>query len=300
MASPAARPNFRRYTAGSCLLEVEVQPSALSQWSVKPIAKELSFQLWLQDADGESVETTAQSAPEQARVDTAVGRKLIAQGDRTDLKSLSQYFQQQTEQVLAIAALNPRTRQTAASSPPTSLQITEPLGYLQLCDITSVLSQHAQATRTLPIALDSALTVEPTAAVAREAPSESSNVIPLDEARRQRAGDTDRRQSSRRRRRTQVWASSAAAALFAVGLTTTLLSRDPSLQESNVASDAVPEALEEDAAFEGSGPQSAESAPEKETIQETTEGSRAADSNSNRITSSTSRPNELGDVRPDA
>lgn len=302
MASPAARPNFRRYNAGSCLLEVEVQPSALSQWSAKPIAKELSFQLWLQDADGESAGTTAQSAPEQERVDTAAGRKLIAQGDRTDLKSLSQYFQQQTEQVLAIAALNPRTRQTAASSPPTSLQITESLGYLQLCDITSVLSQHAQETRTLPIALDSALTVEPTAAVAREGPSESSNVLPLDEARRQRAGDTDHRQSSRRRRRTQVWASSAAAALFAVGLTTTLLSRDPSLQESNVASDTVPEAVEEDAGFEGGNSQSAESAVEHEAPEDSNDekDSNNAIGESDDIARGSSQPTEPIDVRPNA
>ena len=301
MATPAARPNFQLYTAGSCTLEVEVQPSALSQWSARPIVKELSFRLWLHD---EGEESEAEVDRLEGEVDGA--RRLIASGDRTALQVLAQYFQQQTQQVLAIAALS-RTRQATALPSPKSLQIIEPLGYLQLCDITTVIGQYEQTMRTLPVALDAAPSVEIAQESAREAAPNPSNVISFD-VRRQRRVSTDRRPTTRKRR-TGAWASSAAAALFVVGLTTTLISRDPALQESNVVSDTVIEGPQEGFALEGGEAQTTTPAesPESSISQEPTDNldpaiSESADANESTISrdaqADTTRQPEIGSRQP--
>lgn len=202
--------NSEQYTAGSCVLEVQTQPSALSQWSPRPIAGQLTFQLWL------GVESDA--------------RSLIAEGDRTDLQELSQYVQYQTQQVLAIAALN-RSRQAAQPPPqrPQSLQITAPLSYLQLADVTAVLSQYEQSARLLPVELGAELEA---IAPASNPDANVTNVVSLAEARRR----ADR--TPARRKRNSLWMSSAAAALFAVGLTSTLWLRDSSLQQLNTVSES--------------------------------------------------------------
>jgi len=275
MATPAARPNpqspnFQRHTAGSCTLDIETQPSALSQWSAKPIAKALSFQLWLHEGDFESLTTGPESAEPQGT------KRLIAAGDRTDLQSLSQYFQQQTQQVLAIAnmagfanaALSTRASHTATASPPSILQISAPLSYLQLSDINSVISQYEQATRTLPVDLGIAPSVETLPEAARKASPPATNVISLSDARRQRTLGPAQRQTAQRqtvRRMRGAWASSAAVALFAVGLTTTLVSRNPSLQKTNVTLDTVPESLDEDFAAESAAPSAAEPSTSQES-----------------------------------
>ena len=242
-----------------------MQPSALSQWSARPIVKELSFRLWLHD---EGEESEAEVDRLEGEVDGA--RRLIASGDRTALQVLAQYFQQQTQQVLAIAARS-RTRQATALPSPKSLQIIEPLGYLQLCDITTVIGQYEQTMRTLPVALDAAPSVEIAQESAREAAPNPSNVISFD-VRRQRRVSTARRPTTRKRR-TGAWASSAAAALFVVGLTTTLISRDPALQESNVVSDTVIEGPQEGFALEGGEAQTTTPAesPESSISQEPTD-----------------------------
>ncbi|MEL7071564.1 MAG: hypothetical protein AAGN15_23350 [Cyanobacteria bacterium J06581_3] len=202
--------NSEQYTAGSCVLEVQTQPSALSQWSPRPIAGQLTFQLWL------GVGSDA--------------RSLIAEGDRTDLQELFQYVQYQTQQVLAIAALN-RSRQAAQPPPqrPQSLQITALLSYLQLADVTAVLSQCEQSARLLPVELGAEMEA---IAPASNPDANVTNVVSLAEARRR--GD----RIPARRKRNSLWMSSAAAALFAVGLTSTLWLRDSSLQQLNTGSES--------------------------------------------------------------
>ena len=184
MVTPASpESNSERYTAGNCVLEVHSQPSALSQWSTKPIAQQLTFQLWL-GADADEGEV----------------RSLLAEGDRAALQLLSQYFQHQTQQVLAIASLNrsSQTASTASSQPPQNLQITTPLSYLQLADVTAVLSQYEQSARLLPVELGAAA---PERSLAAE-PEATNNVVSLEEARR-RPG----RQPARRKRNS-MWMSS--------------------------------------------------------------------------------------------
>ncbi|MEO1791145.1 MAG: hypothetical protein AAFR25_02840 [Cyanobacteria bacterium J06629_19] len=274
MASPAARPYSQCYTAGSCTLDVEVQPSALSQWSARPIAQTLSFQLWLDD--------------ESAATESKAARQLIAQGDHTDLRSLTHYFQQQTQSVLAIATIsahfNNRNRLAANTSPPQCLQRTAPLSYLQLCDISTVLDQHQQSTKTLPIAL-----------AATASKSEPSNVIPISAAQQQTTQTNPRQanpraRSANRRKRISVWGSSAAAALFAVGLTTTLISRDPSLKETNVASDAIPEAQEESAPLDEENQSDSAVVEPSPSAADTPEDSTATETDRNSPTASEQNP----------
>ncbi len=228
MATPATGPIKQRYTAGSCALEIVAWPSALSQWSEHLIAERLTFRLWL--ADGAS--TTA----EQIRAT----KRIVAKGDRTALQAITQYIQAETRKTLSASTLSaslsgapPSTPfdetpsetssgAEAASACPSEFHYPGSLGYIQLCDLNTVLSQCEQAVLTLPITSDQAL---------------SADVVLLDAVRDRRSLQSTNvlRLPRRPRKRIGLWASSAAAALFAVGLTTALLSRDPTPQDATVA-----------------------------------------------------------------
>ncbi|MEO0768418.1 MAG: hypothetical protein AAFY72_03140, partial [Cyanobacteria bacterium J06649_4] len=90
---PAARPIHQSYTAGSCKLEVVSQPSALSQWTARPVAQQLTFKLWLQN-------TNISSANGLENNDLT----LVAEGDRTTLQTITQYVQTKTRSTLALVA----------------------------------------------------------------------------------------------------------------------------------------------------------------------------------------------------
>ena len=200
MAMPAARSLPKRYTAGGCVLDVEWQLSALSQWYPKPVAQALRFKLWINsDQDGAS----------------AAGSVLVAEGDRAALQEITHYTLQKVQGLLAIAHINSADRSAAlqTSQQPPSLRLTHPLSYLQLCDLSSVLNQCEQATAALPTPLSIELSTP-----------NANNVIPFTTLRRSI------------RRQPIAWASSAAAALLAVGLTTALWPgyQRPSYQTSSL------------------------------------------------------------------
>lgn len=199
MAMPAASSLPKRYTAGGCVLGVEWQISALSQWYPKPVAQALRFKLWMNSDQDEA----------------AAGLVLVAEGDRAALQEISYYTSLKVQGLLAIAHLNSTDRSTELQAPsqPLSLRLTHPLSYLQLCDLSSVLNQCEQATAALP----TTLSVQPTT-------QQANNVIPFTTLRRAM------------RRQPVAWASSAAAALLAVGLTTALWrpGYQPSYQTSSV------------------------------------------------------------------
>lgn len=234
MATPAAHYDRKSYTAGSCRLEVTAKYSALSQWSERPIIQSLSFQLWLADvADGQ--------IPEMAMLADTCQLQLIAEGDRTELQSLVRYIQRKTRRVLAVATFGvPHNLASAKpeppeNSPPQSLQLPQPLTYLQLCDLASVLGQYEHSSQPLPVSL----------AVTPPTAERSDNVVSLPRVRpRSRSATSRPVAAGRRRNRVGLWASSAAAALFAVGLTTNLWSRDERLQQTAVEP-AVPESAVE-------------------------------------------------------
>lgn len=187
MATPATPSTQQRYTAGNCILDVDLQLSALSKWYPQPIAQDLQFELWMSTHENEEP-------------------VLLAQGDRTTLQALSQSISQQVRSTLAIAHLN----QTAP--PPSPIAISQPLSYLQLCDLQSVLYQCEQATRALPVALRSVESSVEESSVEAIAPQpaetiQTNNVISLSAARRRR----------------RLWIGSAAAgALLTVGLSTAI------------------------------------------------------------------------------
>ena len=225
MATPAADPIKKRYTAGCCALEIALRPSALSQWSERLIAERLTFRLWL--ADGAS--TTAE--------EIQATKRLVAEGDRTVLLAITQYIQAKTRQTLAVLAFSASTSSDTSDPPadqpsdfetdhtcPLEFRYPQALGYLQLCDLNTVLGQCEQAVLALPIAPDEQL---------------SENVVLLEPVRDRRSIQSTNvvRLPRSPRRRLGLWASSAAAALFAVGLTTTLLSR-PEPQSATVANNA--------------------------------------------------------------
>jgi hypothetical protein len=241
MATPAARILQKRYNAGSCTLDVELQLSALSQWYPQPIAQALQFKLWM---SSDAVGDRRQPLP---------ASELIAQGDRAALQTLSQAVSQKVRSLLVIAHLNnsdersqPSTPQPSAPQPAQplpGLQLTQPLSYLQLCDISSVLYQCEQATPALPILLSDAVATQDQTQAQTQAQRASQTEIQSETQESPLSavpgGRTDDSNAPRRnnvipfaaiRRRPQLWASSAAAALLAVGLTTTLW---PSIQPSS-------------------------------------------------------------------
>lgn len=254
MATPAARPIQKRYTAGSCTLEVSFKPSALSQWHPKPIATDLAFKLWLQMVQQYAEQTNAQTGVAAASSDgvvlpTDVSPTLVAEGDRTQLQAIAQHLQQQTRQTLATPALAAQSGlpgvlpqslpQNSTARPPQlppGCLIEGPLTYLQLCDLTSVLGQYEQATQTLPVALPAALPAPLSATQSTQLPATSATtgeasrsiqtlITAKNETPSKNKASKDNLvpfPTGRRRPSRKLWASSAAAAIFAVGLTTTL------------------------------------------------------------------------------
>ena len=152
---------------------------------------------------------------------------MVAEGDRAALLEISEYISQQVRRRLTVVhSGSPQTDLALTAkqlSTPTSLQYTEPLGYLALCDLNSVLQQCEQQSAILPVELPtvsaSDIVNKPTVVAVNSPSNASSNVIPISMARR------------RVRRGPAVWASSAAAALLAVGLTTSLWTRTQSGSE---------------------------------------------------------------------
>lgn len=227
MAPLSAQPIAQSYRAGDCRLDVLFTPSALSRWSDRPVVETLTFQLWL-GCDEQKIETEGEI--------TGGEETLIAQGDRTQLQAIAQYFQATTRNVLALSSLTTASRPASSVEPPLGLQLDRSISYLQLSDIATVLTQYEQAIRPLPVALrETVSNVIPLSSV-RSAEESRPSVLP--DAVRERAARNRLATTSRRsRRKTGLWASSAAAALFVVGITTTLISRDPTLQEVGITSD---------------------------------------------------------------
>ncbi|WP_193853627.1 hypothetical protein [cf. Phormidesmis sp. LEGE 11477] len=223
---PAAEPTKQRYIAGGCLLEVEVQPSALSQWSDRLVTNSVTFRLWLSDDAAMSYRDSSHADERQA------SQRLVAEGDRTLLQSIAQYIQTQTRQTLAVAALGGLTRNESLSAEtftyPSGFNYSQPLSYLQLCDLNTVLSQYEQAILTLPSLLAEELT---------EQLSENVILLPTIRDRQTDPSTNVVRLPRRRRNRVDRWASSAAAALAAVGLTTALWYRQSNLQDLTVANE---------------------------------------------------------------
>ncbi|MGB7085923.1 MAG: hypothetical protein WBD47_10240 [Phormidesmis sp.] len=201
----------KRYTAGGCVLDVTYQLSALSQWHPRPVCEQLTFQLWLEEWLEESPQT--ESAP-----------VLVAEGDRKILQAITHHIAQQTRATLTIASLNTRSRLPSSSAklPPDCL-IEKDLSYLQLCDLTTVLTQYEQAVQTLPVSPDETLGETLTSHGLAPNSFAANNLIPF----------------SAVRRRPRLWASSAAAAIFAIGLTTTLWSQQRP-QQQRVSSEISP------------------------------------------------------------
>ena len=212
---PAAQSIHQRYEAGDCTLDLTLQPSSLSQWYPQPIVDRVQFQLWMRDAQ----------SPDETEAPV-----LLAEGDRTDLQMIVRYVEHRTRKALAWPHSR---REDTQSLPPLPLgcHLPEPMSYLHLCDLSSVLNQYEQATAPLPVELD----------IAPERSQSAAGAIPkpLGQTTRSSAG---RSQKLRRRGwplpfrsgRT-VWASSAAAALLAVGLTTLVWNRSSVQTASSVA-----------------------------------------------------------------
>ena len=214
MATPAAQSIRQRYRAGDYTLDVTLQPSSLSQWYPQPIVDRAQFQLWMrQDEAGDN------EAP-----------VLLAEGDRTDLQMIARYIEHRTR---AAITLPRNSKEDAQSVPPLPLgcHLPEPLGYLHLCDLSSVLDQYEQATASLPVNLEVA--TAPSRATARVIPlstNQGNNTQGASTRGTSTRGNSTaaaRRKDPNRnglllpfRSRRTVWAGSAAAALFAVGLTT--------------------------------------------------------------------------------
>lgn len=207
MAMPESQSTHQSYTAGSCRLDVTSQLLALSQWSSRPIVQTLTFKLWL-------------------------SQTLVAEGNDADLQRIAAYVQSKTQSLLTVAALGAGDRALPASPPPEILKLPEPTSYLQICDLTTVLSQHEQAAQTLPVALPVVQETDFAAATPTATQSTAGNVVSINAARRRPV----RIAAARHQKNRMVWASSAAAALFAVGLTSALWSRDPALQSTTVES----------------------------------------------------------------
>ena len=199
MALSAASSIQQQYSAGNCTLTLSLQPSALSQWYPQPIVQQVTFKLWMRNAVGEDPQ-------------------LLAEGDRADLQAIARYINHHTRATLSGQSISQPAEPTRSATStataqiapllPATVQLPQPLSYLQLCDLTSVLAQYEQSAKTLPVALEAA----PSATLKRK-----NNLILFPRGRR------------------IAWASSAAAALFAVGLTTTIWNSTSSPEPASVA-----------------------------------------------------------------
>ena len=166
MATPGASPVQKRYTAGNCTLDVALQLSALSQWYPQPIVQDLRFKLWMQ--------------PVEQVQGVATLPRLIAEGDRATLQEISHYLSQKVQSSLTIAQINRNS--SPALDPPPTLQLTKPLSYLQLCDLTTVIHQCEQAGRMLPVSLGNNVSSR---SISYQSSSQSKgNVIPFATVRR--------------------------------------------------------------------------------------------------------------------
>ena len=261
MATPNS-PAQQSYSAGSCRLEVTLQLSALSQWYPQPVANDLSFQLWLQSA-GIAAGITADMA-------------LVAEGDRATLQAIADSIQQQIQSTLAIAQLGRSSGLSAVTASPltqiANLPLEQSLSYLQLCDLSTVLSQYQQTIKTLPVALSPATASTLDALNAQrleDAQAPQNQIIPF---------PLNRTNRPTRWGRSKIWASSAAAAVFTVGLTATLWPNISSQVAQTGADSTLLEPVEPNTA-----PEPESSAPADQTVASAPEsGSANRSENSNR------------------
>ena len=274
---PVVQPTTQRYTAGSCILEVTVTPSVLSQWSQQLIAESLTFKVWLEE----------RSSAENASVEKP-DLRLVGEGNAHQFQAIARYIQHKTQHSLALVHLG-RTEPSASAityrSVPPSPQSEpsldglereaffppEPLSYLQLCDLHTVLSQCEQTVQMLPAsqsALEAALSTATPEVMARatadtqlQSPETVANVL-----EQQTVGDSgvNNRPSTQNlpaarnlesytavpstrnkiisleafRRRPKIWASTAAAAVLAIGLTSTLINRNLVQTDARIAAES--------------------------------------------------------------
>ena len=125
--APSAAPFIRQsYSAGNCRLDLTLRPSALSQWHPKLIVEQVEFKLWMREEQG-------------------VEPVLLTEGDRTTLQAIAHYIEHRTQAVLTVN----RASSVTAAPPqlPAQTQIPHTLSYLQLCDLSSVLTQCKQAAK---------------------------------------------------------------------------------------------------------------------------------------------------------
>ena len=210
MAPSAAPSTQQSYSAGNCKLDLTLQPSALSQWYPKPIADQLAFKLWM-SGDRDAKPT------------------LLAEGDRATLQAIASYLEHRTQATLTLG----RAARDRLDPPklPNGVRLPQPLSYLQLCDLSSVLAQYQQHTKPLPISLSLATKTAQTVALpepslartAQLSTGRRGRLIPFPMGRR------------------TAWASSAAAVLFAVGITTALLNQTSTSEQSSVANSELAE-----------------------------------------------------------
>lgn len=237
MATPAA-PIQKRYTAGSCMLDVVLQTSALSQWYPQPVVQNLHFQLWLQTVV-QSEAATLKNTP----------RKLIAEGDRDALQAISQYLSQTVQSELAIAHLS-QSAPPPPTQPPALQLLTQTLSYLQLCDLAAVLYQCEQAIQLRPVAIATTTEVIP-----KQTVQPPNNNLDNRNINRPRTSNSIISLAAFRQR-PKLWASSAAAALLAVAVGLTTATWRQSDQDSWQISATAPTELEQQM------PASADIAPE--------------------------------------
>lgn len=221
--APSAAPSIQQsYSAGTCRLDLTLQPSALSHWYPKPIVEQVAFELWMADhRDAEPV--------------------LLAKGDRTTLQAIADHIEHRTQTTLSIT----QTTRQPKSKLPENIHLPEPLSYLQLCDISSVLSQYEQAATALPISLSPAAAATRPIAVAEESPLiKAARSRPVSLAQPPTPKPLPRKKGKLLpfpTGRRATWASSAAAALFAVGLATIVWDRSPAPTSSSVADSEIAE-----------------------------------------------------------
>ncbi len=286
MATPATSSVQKRYTTGSCTLDVALQLSALSQWYPQPIVQDLQFKLWMQPV--ETIQGTVQN--------TVALPRLVAKGDRAALQVISQYLSQKVQSELAIAHLSKSAPPPPAQPP--FLQLTQPLSYLQLCDLTIVMNQCEQAHLMLPVAIAS--TTQELSPSAVQAASDIND-------------RSDHRQSANNvislaafRRRPKLWASSAAAALLAVGLTTAVWQNsqnNPQLTTATAPSDFEQTPSNADLALPKAAlPKDAVKIPESVEVPQRNVPPQIAklEQNNPRIESQGTKPKTLNSAEPDS
>lgn len=115
--------NTQRYESGDYTLEVTAHPSALSQWSDRPVVRQLRFSLWTNQPT----------------------RQRLAAGDQQQLLTLSDTVEAYVQRHLTHEAW-PRTHRLQLLGQAVDLST------LQLFDLVEVLSAYGQRQITLPVA----------------------------------------------------------------------------------------------------------------------------------------------------